>query len=113
MYTYILTAVRDLIRYMTRQQPRTRHQQCYLQLMHFSSITHARFVVCYSTAVTCVFYPVMSSQRMSLHASVTVSSRVNIVALMSDKVFTRDSRVTSHYTRVLHTRVRRCIKAVP
>ena len=48
-----------------------------------------------------------------LHASVTVSSRVNVVALVSDKVFTRDSRVTSHYTRVLHTRVRRCIKVVP
>ena len=69
MYTY-LTAVRDLddlIRYMTRQQPRTQHQQCYLQLMHFSSITHARFVVCYSTAMTCVFYPVMLSQRMFTH----------------------------------------------
>ena len=33
-----------------------------------------------------------------LHASVTVSSRVNVVALVSDKVFTRDSRVMSHYT---------------
>ena len=45
-----------------------------------------------------------------LHASVTVSSKV---ALVSDKVFTRDPRVTSHYTRVHHTRVRCCIKAVP
>ena len=48
-----------------------------------------------------------------LHASVTVSSRVNVVALVSDKVFTRDPRVTSHHTRVHHTREQRCIKAVP
>ena len=30
-----------------------------------------------------------------LHVSVTVSSRVNVVVLMSDKVFTHDPRVTS------------------
>ena len=92
MNVYVFTTVRDLddlIHYMTRQQTRTQHEQYYLQLMYFSGITH-RFAICYSTAVTSVFYPVILSQRMLLHANITVSSRISKVELAGDNVFTRD-----------------------